>query len=100
MRGSAVLSSGVSAPDTSGSCCSETLLRRELVGGGRACLSLPCEEVSERALLDVALLRLNNLDRAFCSRVLILLMPATSRRRPACSLEMRCEAVVVRALGK
>jgi hypothetical protein len=76
------------------------LLRRELGGGGCACLSLPADDVIERAPVDVALLRLKNLDRALCRRVLMLLIAATSPMRPACSVEKRFEAVVMRALGK
>ena len=73
-------------------------MRRELGGGG--CRSLPADDVIERALarVDVALLRRRSLDRALCSRALILLIPATSRRRPACSFEKRCEAVALREL--
>jgi hypothetical protein len=79
--------------EASGSFCSEALFRSELVGGGCGCPSLPADEASERVAVDVALLRRKNLCRALCRRVLMLLMPLQSRRRPACSRE-RCSAAV------
>jgi hypothetical protein len=58
------------------------LLRSVLGGLSGWFLSLPAEEAMERVAVDVALLLRRNLDR---SRVLMLLMPASTQRRPSAS---------------
>jgi hypothetical protein len=76
---------------------SDTLLRSGLLsagGGAWPCRSLPADEAIERARVEASLFRRENLDRAFCSRDLMLLMPATSPRRPACSRGERFAVVV------
>lgn len=67
MRGSP--SSCTSPPVTSGSLEREMLLRRvDGAFNGRS-RSLPAEDAIERVVVEVALLRRRNLDRALCSRV-------------------------------
>jgi hypothetical protein len=57
------------------------MLFRSVLGAlGGPSRSLPAEDANERVAVDVALLLRRNFSRALCSRVLMLLMPASTRR--------------------